>query len=520
MNLLLILIACFVGYFLIKFWIKIVNAIFIPIEKAIARKQNLPEPKNEEKEEVKDNPKTNIGEFDLSDFPEKDRNKSFYFFEYNKPDGEWIDIDEPICKIRIGEYSGFYRFKSASVISTEAGILEHTQKKDDLLINGNAFYRFHKKGEYQNENSTGNSEFKEHFKSSNFRSFDKWLVSDGDYVEIDTPIFQFNDYNFQKHKNYSKKAGFVCLIDPKKVVSLKANELMYIIRESDKQRVKERFINISNQIIDEFSKSTTIKWDRVSSSFFRSEGIKLKSDDRLTDFLFTFNYINDSDHIVFHFNPKQTRPKQFDKVLFLFESEEQIQFELTVNPISLKNKKGDKIVEYKVLITKSELEQFSTLNLKKWKISLVGDKREILGGDIGGDGFYYSKNNLQIVTKKFANEYMNLVKKTIPDYKPTELKQGTNTDTTITEFCFVYLMFDTSNGYYKIGISNKPEYRERTLQSEKPTIEMIASKRYPTRPIAESIEKALHGAYSEKRLRGEWFELDVNDVENIRETLK
>lgn len=151
---------------------------------------------------------------------------------------------------------------------------------------------------------------------------------------------------------------------------------------------------------------------------------------------------------------------------------------------------------------------------------MVGDKREILGGDIGGDAFYNSKNNLQIVTKKFATEYMNLVKKTIPDYKPTELKQGTNSDTTITEFCFVYLMFDTSNGYYKIGISNKPEYRERTLQSEKPTIEMIASKRYPTRPIAESIEKALHGAYSKKRLRGEWFELDVNDVENIRETLK
>ena len=81
-------------------------------------------------------------------------------------------------------------------------------------------------------------------------------------------------------------------------------------------------------------------------------------------------------------------------------------------------------------------------------------------------------------------------------------------------------MKDTTNGYYKIGISNKPEYREKTLQSEKPTIELLTCKKYPTRKIAEAIESALHSAYSQQRIRGEWFNLDDVDVATIIETLK
>lgn len=86
--------------------------------------------------------------------------------------------------------------------------------------------------------------------------------------------------------------------------------------------------------------------------------------------------------------------------------------------------------------------------------------------------------------------------------------------------CFVYLMADTSNGFFKIGISNNPQYREHTLQSEKPTIELLASKLYPSRTIAEAIEFALHKAFGDKRLRGEWFELSESDVNDIRLTLK
>ena len=86
--------------------------------------------------------------------------------------------------------------------------------------------------------------------------------------------------------------------------------------------------------------------------------------------------------------------------------------------------------------------------------------------------------------------------------------------------CSVYFMKDVANGFYKIGISNKPEYREYTLQSEKPTIKMICNHQYPTRIIAKSIESALHSVFAAKRIRGEWFELNANEVEQIKATLR
>ena len=88
------------------------------------------------------------------------------------------------------------------------------------------------------------------------------------------------------------------------------------------------------------------------------------------------------------------------------------------------------------------------------------------------------------------------------------------------EACFVYLMVDTSNGYHKIGISNHPEYREKTLQSEKPTIEKICAKQFPSRQIATAIESALHSTFASKRIRGEWFNLSDADVSQIIQTLK
>ncbi len=77
----------------------------------------------------------------------------------------------------------------------------------------------------------------------------------------------------------------------------------------------------------------------------------------------------------------------------------------------------------------------------------------------------------------------------------------------------------SDEAFYKIGISNEPEYRERTLQSEKPSIELITSKKFPNRILAGSFEKALHETYDSKRLRGEWFELSEQDVEHIKQIL-
>lgn len=82
-------------------------------------------------------------------------------------------------------------------------------------------------------------------------------------------------------------------------------------------------------------------------------------------------------------------------------------------------------------------------------------------------------------------------------------------------FTNIYVMLDKNTGYYKIGRSITPKRREKTLQSEKPTIEMLFYK--------ESInktEKELHIMYKEKRIRGEWFNLNGNDLNNIKNYLQ
>lgn len=467
-----------------------------------------------------DDKPSKLGKFDLNDFPVELRNKEFYFYEYDVLDGGWVEKDDPICKIRIGENEGDL-FNGGIVKASKNGILEWTSERDEILTNGKVIYKLHEIGEYQNENSPENFEYKEYFISSSSKLyFDEWFVLDGDFVKVGEPIFQFTDFEGRKQVNHSKKEGFVHKLDPKKKFGLKKNELIYIIRDTDKKRIKERYENTPNIIFDEFTKTTNIKWNSVSSDYPWYEGVRTKSDDLNTNLLFSFNYLNGNDYIVFHFNPKQIRPRQYDKIYFLFENSEQILFELTSNPIQTKNRMGENVLEYKNLITIDELELFITSKFEKWKISLIGDQKDVLGGNMSESDLYPGRNNIQIVIKKFANDYLDLVESEIPDYQPIKLRDVEEIKETTIDSCFVYLMHDTSNDYYKIGISNKPDYREKTLQSEKPTIELLASRNFPIRKIAESIEKALHEAYSEKRLRGEWFDLNQDDVENIRKSLK
>lgn len=480
------------------------------------------------KKDTGENPSSRIDEstklepgiFTTEDLPIDDKNVKCYFYEYERPDGDWIDIGQPICKIRIGE-KGVLQFSAVIIKAEISGVLEWTCKMDEPLSNGQVYFRLHQKGEYQNENLPENPEFKEYFNAVGQKyNFDKWLLDDGEYVRTGQPIFNYNDLSYNSKTNHSKKAGYIHQMEPKKFGSLDHNEMIYIVRDNDKKRINERFLNKPAIIRDDFTNSTIIKWKSVSSKYEINTGVKTVSDDSTIDFLFSFNYINGSDHIVFLFDPKQIKPKQFDKIIFLFENKEKIQFELRDNPVNVIIPREQKRLECKALITQSELDSFANFNFLKWKISLGGNFFEILGGEKGADDFYTSKNNLQIVIKKFARDYINLVQKVIPDYKPMEFRQAVQEEESRTDFCFVYLMHDTNNNYYKIGISNSPQYREKTLQSEKPTIEMITAKKFPIRKIAESIERALHSSYSEKRLRGEWFELNENDVEHIKETLK
>ena len=460
-----------------------------------------------------------LGEFTVKSFPKENRKEKFYFYEYCKLDGQWVDKDEPICKIRIGEKGSFY--VSGTILASNAGFLEWTIEKDCLLDEKMIYYKLHDQGIYEKENSIEKDEYKHYFESDeNKYSFEAWLIIDGSYVKKGDGIYKFKDSKYNELTHYGEKDGYIHIVNPEKIYSIENNELMYFIRISDEQRINKKYENIAKVIKDDFTNAINVIWDKVSSTGSLNYGIITKSDDNLIDLTFTLNYLQNSDNIVFHFNPKQIRPKQNDIIILLFEDGEMIEYVLDRNPVSLKNKYDVKVLEYKSLITKSELELFINKDFKKWKLDLKSESREIIGGDIGSIIDYKSKQNLTIVIRKFGLDYITAVMDNVSDYQPIETRRINYIDGLVEDICFVYLMYDTSNGYYKIGISNKPYYREKTLQSEKPTIELIASKQFPVRKIAESIEKSLHNVFSDKRLRGEWFELNKKDVEHIIETLK
>ena len=71
-----------------------------------------------------------------------------------------------------------------------------------------------------------------------------------------------------------------------------------------------------------------------------------------------------------------------------------------------------------------------------------------------------------------------------------------------------YIMKNKRNKLYKIGASEKPKHRERTLQSEDPEVEYI-------KIFKKNIEKKLHNVYKEHRVRGEWFRLNKIQIKHI-----
>jgi len=79
---------------------------------------------------------------------------------------------------------------------------------------------------------------------------------------------------------------------------------------------------------------------------------------------------------------------------------------------------------------------------------------------------------------------------------------------------FVYLVRNHRNQYTKIGWSAKPSIREKTLQSEEPELEMIF-----TTPGTRVDERIIQLRFSDKRVRGEWFNLDIQDISSIQKSL-
>lgn len=79
---------------------------------------------------------------------------------------------------------------------------------------------------------------------------------------------------------------------------------------------------------------------------------------------------------------------------------------------------------------------------------------------------------------------------------------------------FVYIMLNPRTDLVKIGKSKDPNYREKTLQGQEPEIILVSFWKAP-----KAIEKKLHNEFSDKRQRGEWFDLTFKDLKKINELM-
>ena len=74
---------------------------------------------------------------------------------------------------------------------------------------------------------------------------------------------------------------------------------------------------------------------------------------------------------------------------------------------------------------------------------------------------------------------------------------------------YIYLIKNTEDDTYKIGISKSPNQRIKPLQTGN-SAELVIINTYQT-DIASKIESVLHRNYGSTKKRGEWFRLSLVD---------
>lgn len=285
---------------------------------------------------------------------------------------------------------------------------------------------------------------------------------------------------------------------------------------------------------DSFLKSKYITWKVVGGRIedypeYHFGDSFISYSENMDRLIFSFRFYNNRTFLVIKLVPKEYKLRANESISFLFENEIIIHFTILTEPYKSGKYLCDNFYDYSSIekgfgdyyetlipIKLKEIEIFSNYNLINWSINFKNHK--IIGGDKWKskqhrEGIDDDKLKFQTAIKMFASEFIKVINNEIPKYNEYFENE-------VNELCYVYLMHDTVNNFYKIGISNSPEYRERTLQSEKPSIIMVCYKSFPKRKIAEALEKVLHEVYSSKRVRGEWFSLNEEDIKDVSYILK
>lgn len=345
---------------------------------------------------------------------------------------------------------------------------------------------------------------------------DEWLVNNYTQVREGQKLFIFHPVLGESSKIIicSPYSGFL-IIKPFDYLSQSFNQNDIILKfYPDVSHLKYDYpykysFTVSK---DDFTKKTIVK------SCFDRNGFFLKSyyDTIMSNVPYighiNFENISGKYYLLFSYSKKSMKLDKLCSLHLLMDNGTVITLNPEANPVK-------EVCRFPLSLADMEVLEFS--KFIKWRIT----NGEGVIIDSGDNLCYNDKSGITGIVQKLSYEmFQNFIKdfreKVRANVSAEELEIVSSEKSGKASSCYVYLMNDTTNNFYKIGISNKPQYREHTLQSDKPTIELLCAKEYPTRAIAEAIESALHHVFANKRIRGEWFNLDSSDIENVKDTLK
>ena len=347
----------------------------------------------------------------------------------------------------------------------------------------------------------------------------KPLRDNMEHVIADDKLYEISVYHYPKTHVFTIRAPKTGFYNIQLVAQPLINPLKRIVSDifcyENEEDLCNNYYNTKYSIQkDPFTKEKSILWERVDSTNIKAEYKTINAHPkycRNNDLAFKLFVEKNNTLLLLEYGnslsdvPTAVSAKTIKEIHFLFEDDST----LTFTPVKQKSTfKGNKLGQWIWELSADIIDIFSTKLIKSIRLTSATESYNLLHIQ------KYETIILRHHFKKYKEALLECEIKLVN--LPKVIEDGTNK---ADERCFVYLMHDEANGFYKIGISNNPEYREHTLQSEKPTIVLVTAKEFPIRPIAEAFEAALHKTYEDKRLRGEWFNLTVDDIEVLKKTL-
>lgn len=118
------------------------------------------------------------------------------------------------------------------------------------------------------------------------------------------------------------------------------------------------------------------------------------------------------------------------------------------------------------------------------------------------DGFIMGPQKIEIIKIIEKRDFFKEI------LKPNHIKVKDNKT-------YLYLALNEDTNLFKIGYSKNPIFREKTLQSQEPNIFNIK-----IWECERKVETKMHRLFREKRVRGEWFNLNIDDLIELNNQLE